>query len=380
MPSTVGTAPSPTQAGIISSCKGWYLATQGDSCDLVPQVFGTFDESSFLSWNPALGGSGCSGLVIGDYYCIAVPGTPTTRTSLPSSSPTQTNGAGPQPEQPGIPADCSSYWLVSSTDNCTTIAAANGITEQQLNSWNPSLGGVDCPNLLPDYYVCVKAGSAGTSVPATGTTTRTSTTTHASTTTTTTTTTTTGTSTTSPPLTTPTPIQPNMSPTCNRFYLVQPGDGCFAIAASANIPLATFYALNPSVGSDCANLLSGFYVCLGAASDGSGAPATTISTGAPVAATPSPVQSGMVAGCRRFYLVEGGDSCFGIASAAGVDLSLFGTWNPAVGASSGCGGLLSGEFVCIGVSGGGGVRRRLRAGGRAGCDGVIGTYLGILVN
>lgn len=62
---------------------------------------------------------------------------------------------------------------------------------------------------------------------------------------------------------TPTPIQSSFPASCNRFYLVQPGDGCWAIANSANIPLATFYDLNPAVGTDCSGLLSGFYVCLG---------------------------------------------------------------------------------------------------------------------
>ena len=71
MPSTANTPPSSTQAGIISTCKSWYLATDGDSCDLIPLYFGTFDESTFLSWNPALGGTSCTGLVVGTYYCVA---------------------------------------------------------------------------------------------------------------------------------------------------------------------------------------------------------------------------------------------------------------------------------------------------------------------
>ena len=160
-----------------------------------------------------------------------------------------------------------------------------------------------------------------------------------------------------------------MAARCNRFYFVKPGDGCWAIANAAAIPLDTFYALNPAVATDCSGLLSGFYVCLGLTSDGT--PATTITTGdavpgvatstaattskaattttsaTPVAATPSPVQTGMVTGCTRFYLVEKGDSCAGIASAAGITTASLATLNPAVGSS--CFGLLAGYYVCLGT-------------------------------
>lgn len=71
LPSTVSTLPSPVQSGITPSCKAWYLATSGDTCSLIPQYFGTFSESDFISWNPAVGGTTCGGLVVGDYYCVA---------------------------------------------------------------------------------------------------------------------------------------------------------------------------------------------------------------------------------------------------------------------------------------------------------------------
>jgi LysM repeat protein len=162
-----------------------------------------------------------------------------------------------------------------------------------------------------------------------------------------------------------------MAANCNRFYLVRSGDTCWALANAAAIPLDTFYALNPAVGTDCSHLQSGFYVCLGLASGG--AAATTIATGPPVpavttalssttksgssssggvtppaaTATPSPVQTGIVAGCTRFYLVEKGDSCGGIASAAGITAASLAALNPAVGSS--CFGLLAGYYVCLGT-------------------------------
>lgn len=50
-------------------------------------------------------------------------------------------------------------------------------------------------------------------------------------------------------------------------------------------------------------------------------------------ATPSPFQTGMVGNCTNFYLVVSGDTCSSIATAAGISLSDFYTWNPAVGTS-----------------------------------------------
>ena len=67
--------------------------------------------ADFIKWNPALGSS-CSGLIIGDYYCVSVPGTPTTRSGSTGPTALPSNGVGPQPEQPGIPSDCSQYWFV----------------------------------------------------------------------------------------------------------------------------------------------------------------------------------------------------------------------------------------------------------------------------
>ena len=57
----------------------------------------------------------------------------------------------------------------------------------------------------------------------------------------------------------------------------------------------------------------------------------------------------MVNGCIRFYMVESGNNCYGIALHAGVSLSDFYAWNPAV--QNDCSMLMAGEYVCIGISG-----------------------------
>jgi hypothetical protein len=114
LPSVATVAPTATQIGIVSTCVNWYRADSGDTCALITEMFGTFSSTQFLQWNPAIL-SDCSGLTVGDYYCVAIPSTPTTRTSAYSSpTPLPTNGVGPQPEQSGIPAACADYWFVGS--------------------------------------------------------------------------------------------------------------------------------------------------------------------------------------------------------------------------------------------------------------------------
>jgi chitinase len=67
----------------------------------------------------------------------------------------------------------------------------------------------------------------------------------------------------SPPMVTPTPTQPGITTECDLFHLVVSGDVCGTIATTADISLTDFYAWNPTVGSSCANLWLGYYVCIG---------------------------------------------------------------------------------------------------------------------
>lgn len=70
-----------------------------------------------------------------------------------------------------------------------------------------------------------------------------------------------------------------MTTSCVRFYYVESGDGCWAIATDAGITTDQFYSWNPAVGTDCSDLEAGTYVCIGTSG-----PATTITAGTPVAA------------------------------------------------------------------------------------------------
>ncbi|OBT71284.1 hypothetical protein VF21_09606 [Pseudogymnoascus sp. 05NY08] len=167
LPSVATAAPAATQTGITADCVSWYRADSGEDCDLIVKMFGTFSAEDFLKWNPAVK-SDCSGLKIHNYYCVAIPSTPTTRTTSYSSTPLPTNGVGPQPEQPGIPEACADYWFVGSVDTCDSIATKNNITVAQLESYNPALNS-DCSGLTPNYYICIEipgnsatSGTAGT--------------------------------------------------------------------------------------------------------------------------------------------------------------------------------------------------------------------------
>lgn len=142
------TGPSPTQTGIISTCTKYYQAVSGDSCSSISNSFGTFTVAQFEAWNPAVGSS-CTTLFVGYYYCVAIPGTPTTRSATPSPT-----SSGPQPQQPGIVSSCNKYYLVKSGDSCNAIETSQGITAAHFFAWNTGVKS-DCSNLLLGYYVCV---------------------------------------------------------------------------------------------------------------------------------------------------------------------------------------------------------------------------------
>ncbi|KAL4779063.1 hypothetical protein BJX76DRAFT_106069 [Aspergillus varians] len=105
------------------------------------------------TWNPALNGD-CSGLWPDYYICVGV-GT-TTATTTTTTTTTARAVETPTPTQAGIVSSCKSFYYVQSGDGCYDIAADNGVTLDNLYSWNPALNG-DCSGLWPDYYICVGA-------------------------------------------------------------------------------------------------------------------------------------------------------------------------------------------------------------------------------
>lgn len=137
-----------------------------------------------------------------------------------------------------------------------------------------------------------------------------------------------------------------MATNCNKFYLVQKGDGCSTIASAYGITLADFYAWNPAVGTSCTDLDYDDYVCVGIIGQ-TAVPTTTTPTPTNGITTPTPIQTGMVSDCDQFYLVQAGDGCQTIATSYGISLATFYAWNPAVGTS--CTNLDYGDYVCVGT-------------------------------
>ncbi|KAH7120729.1 hypothetical protein EDB81DRAFT_914530 [Dactylonectria macrodidyma] len=246
---------------------------------------------------------------------------------------------------PGSNTDCSAWIQASYLMTCEIIELYYDLTEAQFEEWNPSTAdqGDNC-TLIDSLYYCVDVSFASmhTVFPTTISTLSPSDvvppTISLSATTLKTFTTTTGDG-----ISTPSPVQTGMVANCDKFHVVVSGDTCSKITTAAGVSLTNFYAWNPAVGSTCASLFLGDYVCIGVI--GSVAPTKT-TTGNGIT-TPTPIQTGMVTDCDKFHLVVSGDGCYDIAAAAGISLNDFYDWNPAVGTS--CATLFLGYYVCIGI-------------------------------
>ncbi|KAL3441010.1 hypothetical protein BJX65DRAFT_314269 [Aspergillus insuetus] len=125
------------------------------------------------------------------------------------------------------------------------------------------------------------------------------------------------------------PNQDGMTSNCNRFYFVEEGDGCWAIANDTGIALDDLYAWNPAVGTDCGSLC----------------PATTFAWDPGVPAF-GPTQGAIPGDCNRWVMQQNGIFCYDIAAAAGISLDELYALNPAL--SGDCSGLWPGYAYCIG--------------------------------
>lgn len=158
---------------------------------------------------------------------------------------------------------------------------------------------------------------------------------------------------------TPSPVQTGMADDCNDFYLVQAGDGCWAIANDEGITLDDFYAWNPAVGDDCSGLQADVYVCIGI----SGGDTDTTTAASPTltatstattatAAVPSPTQSGIASNCDSYSLAGSGDYCYAFAENNGITTDELYEWNTILGDDGAdCSSeFWSGYYYCVGVS------------------------------
>ncbi|KAL6235925.1 hypothetical protein BDW75DRAFT_250559 [Aspergillus navahoensis] len=340
--------------GASSDCSAWmYASTDSLTCEEVEAKY-NITLTQFATWNPLLFELSATCVILSGYdYCVEVNFESTTSSSTTTTSTsTSTTTTTSIPSQTGTDdidtdvADCTSFYNVTSNDNCTSIASSAGITLAELYAWNPFVG-PDCDWLDDGMELCISMNRTTSTSSSTGYTTSSGRATATgggdeSSTASPTETTSSGNG-----ITTPTPIQTGMVASCDEFYLIVSGDSCAAVAVNHGISLADFYAWNPAVGSSCAYLDLGDYVCVGVIGTSAAVTNTTTTTTGNGISTPSPIQSGMVSSCDSFYLVESGDTCAAIAEDHGVSLVDFYAWNPAVGTS--CAYLGLGDYVCVGI-------------------------------
>ncbi|KAF7544085.1 hypothetical protein G7Z17_g10232 [Cylindrodendrum hubeiense] len=333
---TAAAKPSPTQDGLIESCTTFYFAAKGDTCAKIITKYGTFSSDDFYKWNPAVG-KDCSGIWASTYYCVGIPGTPTTKPAAPTTAkPTTTGGVEtPSPIQEGMAKNCNKFHKIASTTTCNSIESYYKLPLSQFLLWNPAVG-KDCTSLWVDTYVCVSVVGY---ILSTTTTSKPTTTTKAP----------------ANGITTPSPIQNGMVKNCEKFHLIKSTTTCTSIESYYNLPLATFYSWNPAVGKSCTSLLVDYYVCVGTIGWKPPTKTTTKATTTTKApsngiTTPTPIQAGMVSNCNKFHLVKSTTTCASIQSYYSVTMADFAKWNPAVGSK--CTALWPEYNVCVGVIGG----------------------------
>ncbi|KAJ5219440.1 uncharacterized protein N7498_001539 [Penicillium cinerascens] len=159
---------------------------------------------------------------------------------------------------------------------------------------------------------------------------------------------------------------PEASSDCSGWAEYASGLTCASVEDTYFISAADFESWNPLVtASGSCSLQSGFCYCVQInfestspsptssalevpTTTGNTSSSSTTTTSGNSIATPTPIESGMVNNCDVFHQVVSGDSCQGIAAAAGITLTDFYTWNPTVG--SGCSSLWLGYYVCTGIT------------------------------
>ncbi|KAF2147915.1 carbohydrate-binding module family 18 protein [Myriangium duriaei CBS 260.36] len=139
---TSGSAPGPTQSGIIATCDKYAVAAAGDGCDSFAAKEG-ITTAQLYAWNAVLGpnGENClSSFWAKEYYCV--------------------HAAPPSPIQSGVIATCNKYAMAAAGDGCYSFAAKEGISTAQLYAWNPVLGanGENClTSFWANEYYCTGA-------------------------------------------------------------------------------------------------------------------------------------------------------------------------------------------------------------------------------
>lgn len=171
-------------------------------------------------------------------------------------------------------ATCAQYYTVQSGDSCSSIAAAFGLTSNQLSDLNPGLK-TDCTNLILGEAYCVFPTYPVSSIDGTG-----------------------GTGGIPPP---PTNVaNGTITNGCLECYTVVSGDSCGPIEIKFNLTNTQFFTYNPEIATDCSNLQLGLAYCVKSnVTIGGGG------TGPP----PTNLASGSLSNCTEYHTVVSGDNC-----------------------------------------------------------------------
>ncbi|RBR26166.1 uncharacterized protein FIESC28_01057 [Fusarium coffeatum] len=343
--------PSPTQEGLIDSCTSFYKAKKGDNCPKIIAEYKTFDVDTFIEWNPAVE-SDCSGIWANTWYCVGVPGTPTsppTKTAATSTKPT--GPAKPSTTQDGLIDSCTSFHQAGKGETCPKILSTYGKSHfliihgasltiavflgtfdfDTFFKWNPAVGD-DCSGIWAGYYYCVGVPGTPTAAP----------------------TKTMMTSTTPKPTgpSKPSTTQEGLIDTCVSFHQAGKGETCAKIVSNfGTFDSDTFFEWNPAVGKDCDGIWAGYYYCVGVPGTPTVKPSATspkpTATGG--GQTPSPIQEGLAKNCNKFHQITSTTTCASIERYYNLPLDQLVAWNPAVEKS--CSGLWVGYWVCVSVEG-----------------------------
>ncbi|TIC99389.1 LysM domain-containing protein [Colletotrichum higginsianum] len=247
------TPPAATHSGQPADFDTWHVVVSDDSCHSVADGAG-ISLDQFYDWNPAVSRDCSTNFWLGQAYCVGISGdvggTGTTKPpTTTSAAPTTSKPSPPGPTHTSQPSNCNKWDIVESGDACGLLAESNGISLNQFLTWNPAVSSDCVANLWLGQAYCVGVSGSGT----------------ISTSSSTALTRTTTTSAVNP--TPPAPTHEGQPSNCNKWNVVQSGDGCASMAQDNGISLNQFYDWNPAVSRDCVtNFWLGQAYCVGVSS------------------------------------------------------------------------------------------------------------------
>ncbi|KAI1461530.1 hypothetical protein F4805DRAFT_453419 [Annulohypoxylon moriforme] len=277
-----------------------YTVQLNDTCwGIVESHNSSFTISQLVSWNIDIS-RGCDNLELltGVQICVSYPGSvPEVTATAPAS--TATIAPIPTDIVDGTNTRCGKYYRVRAGDNCEIVTQIFGISLLDFYFLNPEVNSTTCGNLLLDYSYCVQPVGDIATYPGYG----------------------------------GSPTNPCVGGTTAA------ASSCYATTYATADPW-TFPVVNTTSVSTTSNYTS--------------LPVETIQpfpTSDHANPTPEPHQSGMVAGCEKFYYVVENDGCQDIANRWGVSLDTLYAWNPDL--HTDCTGLFLDTYICVGLGDGG---------------------------